>query len=69
MDKECLHDRPVTLYGDVSRNVTRSEQIKDVSDKQAGIHFSIVASPPIQGHITEKKEKARYPAECEPTIA
>ena len=48
MDTEYPHDRPVTLYGDVSRNATHSEHIQDVSDKQQGIHFSNVASPPIQ---------------------
>ena len=71
MDKECLHDRPVTLYGDVSRNATRSEHIKDVSDKQAGIHFSNVASPPIKDTLLSKssKEETLHSAGCEPTIA
>ena len=57
MDTEYPHDRPVTLYGDVSRNATRSEHIKEVSDKQAGIHFSNVASPPIKDTLLSKSSK------------
>ena len=59
MDTECLHDRPVTLYGDVSRNVTSSEHIQDVSDKPPGIHFSFVASPSIKDTLLSKSSKEK----------